>query len=1174
MTNSKRYLISFLILLGAFIILDSHVTAKRPAQENIYQIGTIHYIAPDGDDAHPGTLAAPFRTVQRCADVAVAGTACTLRAGVYRETVTPAHSGTPSNPITFRSYPGEIAILSGADIVTSWTHIASDRYTAALDWDFNTRHSGDSDHQVSNDQLFFDGLMLPEARWPNIPYDRATRTTNGDMAQADDAALTDETHATYYDADLAAIPAGTFDGTQITFAPGYKLVHGTCDVTQQTTAAVSLACNPDPGAWGHNATLGGAYRMPSPGNYYYLWGTLDALDAPGEWFHAADGTLTLLSPDGSDPAVHLVEARRRAWVLDLRGREHIVVDGLHFFAGAIQYDDDTHHTTIQNIEMRYPWHVQELLPFYYTGGTQALRVRGTYNVISDSLLAHSPAAMFRLDGAHNRVANNVIREAGYMGSGAAVSRSSDALASSIVTQNTIFDVGSVAVGADPGLDITYNDLYRSHLLISDLGTIYGWGSDGHDAVIAYNLVHDNNGERNPDLDYWGGHGIYLDDDTYNYRIYRNVVWDTTSPGIFVYGTNGTVVTDYDAGAASNRSIYNNTVLGTMSASAKSDYDGLPQTLTGTTFVNNIATIVGLDDPNLTTSHNYEGDGLYVGTDHHDYRLLPYSPAGDAGDVIPGVTDGHVGAAPDLGALERGIAPFVAGAVLRARDLDGLNVACVQTAAGDAECALTGLPLGRKLPADFQVGLGDGMLTLPDTCLTHMDYDANRGAGVCAGLPTGGLSGVQPVYIRMGGGDWRDAGTTINLGDLALFDVAPDHGLTNGGAQVTLAGRRFDTSPAGYAVPITLTNTGAATLYAYPTPITLDTAALIAAGKLRSDCDDLRFRDADSDLAYWIESGCGAVDTRVWVQAAYIPIGSSVITATFGNSDLASQSNGDAVFTFFDDFEDSVLNDERWDIWDDAGSWYAVEETGGAMRVSGATDDSTKYSSGGFSLMTWKLHLPPQVAVDVELTLVQSPDNFKATLGTWDLGIYSGGDGKPKKIGYYVDGSGWQQVGSSTITNAQLARQRFSMGYAGSADNWTIRWLENGDLADVRAERAVDDVSIGGFGYSPDAVTSFDARFDNVRLRPYTFPEPTAGAGAVYTTGVQIQFCDTHGDCQPCRNAQLAGPEQATCVAPPHPPGTVDIVIINPNGTQATLPDGYTYVETHSIYLPLVLRGNN
>ena len=47
-----------------------------------------------------------------------------------------------------------------------------------------------------------------------------------------------------------------------------------------------------------------------------------------------------------------------------------------------------------------------------------------------------------------------------------------------------------------------------------------------------------------------------------------------------------------------------------------------------------------------------------------FRLQADSPAVDRGAVIPGVTDGHTGTAPDLGAYEYGGTDWVAGCTLR------------------------------------------------------------------------------------------------------------------------------------------------------------------------------------------------------------------------------------------------------------------------------------------------------------------------------------------------------------------------------------------------------------------------------------------------------------------------------------------------------------------------------
>ncbi|MBC8011474.1 MAG: DUF1565 domain-containing protein, partial [Burkholderiales bacterium] len=52
-----------------------------------------YYVAPPasgGNNSNPGTLASPYATIQRAATQAVAGDTIYIRAGTYRETVTPA----------------------------------------------------------------------------------------------------------------------------------------------------------------------------------------------------------------------------------------------------------------------------------------------------------------------------------------------------------------------------------------------------------------------------------------------------------------------------------------------------------------------------------------------------------------------------------------------------------------------------------------------------------------------------------------------------------------------------------------------------------------------------------------------------------------------------------------------------------------------------------------------------------------------------------------------------------------------------------------------------------------------------------------------------------------------------------------------------------------------------
>jgi hypothetical protein len=95
--------------------------------------------------------------------VMVAGDTGFVRAGTYREVITPARSGNATQPITFRPYNDETVTISGADVIPSgaWTLTNGNVYQTPMSWDL-----GEGANQV-----FLDGQMIIEARWPNTTLD-------------------------------------------------------------------------------------------------------------------------------------------------------------------------------------------------------------------------------------------------------------------------------------------------------------------------------------------------------------------------------------------------------------------------------------------------------------------------------------------------------------------------------------------------------------------------------------------------------------------------------------------------------------------------------------------------------------------------------------------------------------------------------------------------------------------------------------------------------------------------------------------------------------------------------------------------------------------------------------------------------------------------------------------
>ncbi|MGC2326290.1 MAG: right-handed parallel beta-helix repeat-containing protein [Candidatus Sulfotelmatobacter sp.] len=82
------------------------------------QTNSSFYVSTTGNDSNPGTQSAPWRTIQHAADTARAGSTVNVRGGVYEELVTIKASGNATDGyITFRSYPGETAVLDAGRLV-------------------------------------------------------------------------------------------------------------------------------------------------------------------------------------------------------------------------------------------------------------------------------------------------------------------------------------------------------------------------------------------------------------------------------------------------------------------------------------------------------------------------------------------------------------------------------------------------------------------------------------------------------------------------------------------------------------------------------------------------------------------------------------------------------------------------------------------------------------------------------------------------------------------------------------------------------------------------------------------------------------------------------------------------------------------------------------------------
>jgi parallel beta-helix repeat protein len=103
--------------------LGTALPAPLPASS-----GTTFYVATTGADTNPGTLAQPWKTVQKAESTLQPGQRALVRAGTYTQELYWDRDGTAANPITLEAYPGEKPVLrtSGGyvlEIVASYVRI-------------------------------------------------------------------------------------------------------------------------------------------------------------------------------------------------------------------------------------------------------------------------------------------------------------------------------------------------------------------------------------------------------------------------------------------------------------------------------------------------------------------------------------------------------------------------------------------------------------------------------------------------------------------------------------------------------------------------------------------------------------------------------------------------------------------------------------------------------------------------------------------------------------------------------------------------------------------------------------------------------------------------------------------------------------------------------------------
>ncbi|MBQ3573920.1 MAG: carbohydrate-binding protein [Clostridia bacterium] len=555
--------------------MRSYIAAKLTPFKVEETVGKTYYVAQNGgSDENLGTSLAPFKTIGKAASLAAAGDTVIVRGGTYRETLTPANSGTENAPITFKAAEGEKVVISALEEFDTWAQLEDGKYMTKMPWDLGK----------TRNMLFIDGEPLTEARHPNTPgvlpgesiaLDNNLWPVRGDMFRVPGTG--ENLNLVRSATQLWQEEEDYWKGGVYVGLNGYA--YNLQSATIESSKPGELKLGPDKTAFWYTVKDSGASGDGLHYNWGYIVGHINALDAPGEWYRADDGLLYAIFPEGRTPENSKIEAKQRQLVIDLNARQFVNVEGFETIGGGARMNYSV-MCMINGCDMKYISHSIHTADqhagyidfdlskgldkngYYQVNrvdtngapqrGEVGVYIAGRDNIFVNSKINGSGYAGLYLTGLYTYAENNDIGNTGYAGSCMAginiisVGTESQKVprGGHAIFNNSVYNVGRTpititrvtnpkeAVDHCPFLpsDIGYNDFRDGMLMSADTGLTYQYQINaGYDGLMTnehHNYVYTtvNKTDYNP-----YSNGIYHDGQSFGVDSFKNqVFW--TQPG--------------------------------------------------------------------------------------------------------------------------------------------------------------------------------------------------------------------------------------------------------------------------------------------------------------------------------------------------------------------------------------------------------------------------------------------------------------------------------------------------------------------------------------------------------------------------------------------------------------------------------------------------------------------
>ncbi len=555
---------TMLLLFMLSVAGATHASSLRAA---------VFYVAPDGSDAHPGSMEEPFASLTRARDAVrearrgdVERITVYLRGGEYYLTepvvFTSDDSGDDDTVIEYRAWGDEEVVISGG-------------FELELDWQpyregiFLAKVPADRD---KIDQLFVEGERQQSARYPNYdPNAKFFGGTSGDAISTERARTWRHPEGGYMHALHSAMWGSKH----------YEIV----GVEEDGTIRFRGGWQENRGG-GFDPVFRGGYHQ----DYLFVENLFEELDAPGEWYFDAQANTLYLRPEaGVDLTEAEVVGAGLKELVVVRGTADCPVRNLHFRGLRFRHTQRIFMEPYERL-LRGDWSIARLGAVRFEGAedcsvedchfedlggngvflsryNRRVRVEGCrFTRLGESCVCivgsvdavRSPAIEYgttlpqdQIDltpgprgvdyPAQCTVHNNLMHHFGYIGkqvAGVIVSMSEEIT----VTHNTIYQCPRAAIcindGCWGGHLIADNDVFNTVRESGDHGPFNSWGRDrwwktsyngGRDIEpFARERAKLDNYKttiiRNNRFAHPGGHswGIDLDDGSSNYRITENL----------------------------------------------------------------------------------------------------------------------------------------------------------------------------------------------------------------------------------------------------------------------------------------------------------------------------------------------------------------------------------------------------------------------------------------------------------------------------------------------------------------------------------------------------------------------------------------------------------------------------------------------------------------------------